>query len=364
MKTTFECPRIVARGVPTPSEWRATASRPPVALTDVQPPPGRGTHNDYHSDADYWWPSPSGGQFKRRDGESYPDAFIAHRAVIWELKWRVSTLAFYYAPGTATEGPLVEQLDRFFVDPQSRMTPHFRYSQAIGGRNTGRSQGLIDGLHLCETAVCIWRLRTIAPGVRVFRAAAQWCGQFLDYLLTDPWALRESERENNHASAYWLMVASMCIAAGREAPALAAARWFVDVLLGQQMDDRGFFRAELARSKPLAYSVFQLATVVHLAHVLGLLGLRVWHEQSSRGRCLTHACDALLRYFTSGQWEHGRDVSEHDEWWQQHPWLRVAARGLDRPDLLDVFHALPTRPITREFARNTPAWVLASWELS
>jgi len=58
----------------------------------------------------------------------------------------------------------VKHLHAWFVNPDTRMNASLLYSQAIKGRFTGRSIGVIDTLHLAEVAlgrrgVCAGRKR-------------------------------------------------------------------------------------------------------------------------------------------------------------------------------------------------------------
>jgi hypothetical protein len=129
------------------------------------------------------------------------------------------------------------------------------------------------------------------------------------------------------------------------------------------MDERGLFPAELARTKPLGYSVFQLTTALLLGQVLAMLDLPVWESRNAKGQTIETACDRLMSYYTHRTWNFERDISGHDEWWQKLVWLRIAAQAFSRGDMAGLFANLPQRPVTSEMARNSPAWIMSPWEV-
>src|SRR6185437_12604520 len=54
---------------------------PPVTTTATRSDRSPGGRHDFFSEGDYWWPDPKnpGGPYIRRDGESNPQNFVAHR---------------------------------------------------------------------------------------------------------------------------------------------------------------------------------------------------------------------------------------------------------------------------------------------
>jgi hypothetical protein len=73
-------------------------SEPPVTITATRAPRGEGGPHDFYSEGDYWWPDPadSSKPYIRRDGETNPANFDAHRAAMRRLSVIVPALVAAY----------------------------------------------------------------------------------------------------------------------------------------------------------------------------------------------------------------------------------------------------------------------------
>ncbi len=70
----------------------------PVTITATRAPRGQGGPHDFYSEGDYWWPDPSDSTkpYVRRDGETNPANFDAHRAAMRRLSMIVPALVAAY----------------------------------------------------------------------------------------------------------------------------------------------------------------------------------------------------------------------------------------------------------------------------
>src|SRR6266496_3352189 len=66
----------------------------PVTITAFSSPRSAGGPHDYFSEGDYWWPDPRdpNGPYVRRDGETNPENFVAHRNAMRRLSQIVPAL--------------------------------------------------------------------------------------------------------------------------------------------------------------------------------------------------------------------------------------------------------------------------------
>ncbi|MFL5606143.1 MAG: alginate lyase family protein, partial [Gemmatimonadaceae bacterium] len=66
----------------------------PVTVTAVRASRSAGGPHDFYSEGDYWWPDPSDSTkpYIRRDGETNPDNFVAHRDAMRRLSQIVPAL--------------------------------------------------------------------------------------------------------------------------------------------------------------------------------------------------------------------------------------------------------------------------------
>ncbi|WP_199616360.1 alginate lyase family protein [Paenibacillus alkalitolerans] len=133
---------------------------PLMSITDHPAKRSAGGKHDYYSNGDYWWPNPDTPDdlpFVRRDGESYPGAFSAHRKALRSMRSHVANLTAGYAlTGQRTYAEKAAALLRtFFLDESTRMNPHLLYAQAIPGVCMGRGIGIIDTLHLIDVPASV-----------------------------------------------------------------------------------------------------------------------------------------------------------------------------------------------------------------
>src|SRR6185437_2764622 len=127
-------------------------NEPPVTITASNSPRSAGGPHDFFSEGDYWWPDPANpkGPYIQRDGMSNPDNFVEHRRAMIRLSLIVPALAAAYKLTGERQysAAAARHLRAWFIDSDTRMTPHLLYAQAIQGRFTGRGTGIIDTLHL------------------------------------------------------------------------------------------------------------------------------------------------------------------------------------------------------------------------
>src|SRR3954465_14984311 len=124
----------------------------PATVTAVRASRSAGGRHDFYSEGDYWWPNPkdTAGPYTRRDGETNPDNFVAHRDAMRRLSQIVPTLTAAYSltHDRRYAARAVDHLRAWFVTESTRMNPNLLYGQAIKGVSTGRGIGIIDTIHL------------------------------------------------------------------------------------------------------------------------------------------------------------------------------------------------------------------------
>jgi beta-galactosidase len=314
---------------------------------------------DYFSMGDYWWPNPKtadGLPYVRRDGESNPRNFDAHRLALREMRDAVAALAAaYVVSGDATYATRAsEWLRVFFVDPATRMNPNLNFAQAIPGVSPGRGIGIIDTLHLCEVALAAEAIAK-APSVDhvTLEAVRAWFADYLQWLLTSRHGHDEATAKNNHSVAYWLQVAVFARYAGNPAAVDQARRVFTGTLLPTQLAPDGSFPRELARTKPLGYSIFQLDNVALLADVLSTPQQDLWHYRLNDGRNVGQAIAFLFPYLEApARWPFAPDVSHFEAWPVRQAALLLGGLRLHRPEYLELWRRLDPNPSDLEVRRN------------
>lgn len=338
---------------------KAALAQEPITITQFRAKLSEGGANDFYSNGDYWWPDPTkpdGLPYIQRDGESNPGNFSAHRQCVMQLRDSVAALAAAYrvTGDDRYVRKTAELLRVFFLDPATRMNPHLQFAQAIPGRTPGRGIGIIDTLHLAEVPLAI-RAMEKSPALmpETLAGLKQWFGEYAGWMLASKNGREEAEAGNNHAVAYWLQIAAFAQLTGDESQLAECRRRFKEVFVAKQMASDGSFPAELRRTKPYAYSIFQLDNMATLCQVLSTPEHDLWNFALPDGRGIRQAIAFLYPYLADkSQWPRPPDIQAWDGWPARQPCLLFAGLALDEATYLELWRKLPPDPTDAEVRRN------------
>lgn len=332
----------------------------PITVTAVEAPRSAGGRHDFYSEGDYWWPDSDDpeGPYVRRDGETNPDNFVAHRDAMRRLSLIVPTLtSAYLLTGEARYAAhAMRHVNAWFVDEATRMAPHLLYGQAISGRVTGRGIGIIDTIHLVEVAQAVRVLeRTGYLTLEAAEPVRGWFEAYLDWMTSHPYGIDERNHGNNHSSAWALQVAAFARLVGDEAHLAAIRRQFRTELLPEQMAVGGHFPKEVSRTKPYAYSLFNLDVLSMVAEVASVPGDDLWTFELADGRGMRQALAFIVPYIADpATWPYPPDVMYHEAWPIRHPALLFGGLALEEPAYVALWHTLEADPTEDEVIRNYP----------
>ncbi|MBT8056472.1 MAG: alginate lyase family protein [Gammaproteobacteria bacterium] len=332
----------------------------PVTVTAARSSRSAGGPHDFYSEGDYWWPDPEDpdGPYVRRDGLTNPDNFVAHRRAMVRLSDIVGTLASaWLLTGEAKYAMQAGgHLRAWFVDEATRMNPSLLYGQAIKGRVTGRSIGIIDTIHLAEVARGAKRLGEAgALPADLYAGVQAWFADYLEWLQTHPFGQREREHPNNHGVCWSMQAAAFADLVGNETVLEWVRNQFKTVYLAEMMAPDGGFPAELARTKPYGYSLFVLDATAMVAQIASTPNDNLWTFTLPDGRGMARGLEFLVPYIDDkSAWPYGQDVLYWDEWPVRHPSLVFGGLQLNRPEYLELWRGLEADPETPEVIRNLP----------
>jgi len=318
-----------------------------------------GGPNDFYSNADYFWPDPAkpdGLPYINRDGESNPGNFNEHRVAMREMRDAVAALAAAYKI-TGEDRYVIKAtalLRVFFLDPATRMNPHLQFAQAVPGRSTGRSWGIIDGLHLAEVPPAIMAMQS-SPAFPpdLLNGLKQWFQAMTDWMMTSEPGRTEAAAKNNHSVAFFVQIAAFAKFTGDEARLTESRRQFKEVFVPNQMAADGSFPLELQRTKPYAYSIFQLDNMAILCQVLSVPGDDLWKFQLPDERGIRRAMAYLYPFLADkSEWPLPPDVQAWKGWPARQPSLLFAGFALGETKYLDLWRKLPADPADAEVRRN------------
>ena len=331
----------------------------PLTITSDRAKLSEGGANDFYSNGDYWWPNPDkpdGLPYVQRDGQSNPDAFFHHRMAVRDTRDAVAALgaAYKLTNDDRYAAKSAELLRVFFLDPATRMNPHLQYAQAIPGVSPGRGIGIIDALHLIEIPPAVEAM-TKSPAMPsdVVSGLRKWFGELAEWMVTSKNGRDEAKTKNNHAVAYDLQLAVYAKFAGDEKKVAECRRRFKELFLVDQMALDGSFPRELKRTKPYAYSIFQLDNMATLAQVLSTPEESLWLYALPDGRGMRKATAFLYPYLADkSKWPHKPDVQAWEGWPARQPALLFAGVALGEQKYIDLWKRLPPDPTDPEVRRN------------
>ncbi|HVM61303.1 MAG TPA: alginate lyase family protein [Verrucomicrobiae bacterium] len=330
-----------------------------ITITKFHAEHSPGGPNDFYSNGDYWWPDPTkpdGLPYIQRDGESNPNNFSQHRLAVRNLRDAVAALGAAYKITGDDRYPrkAVDLLRVFFLDEKTRMNPNLQYAQAVPGRSTGRGTGIIDTLHLAEVPLAIEAMqKSPAFPPDVLTGLRRWFGEMATWTTTSKNGQEESAAKNNHAVAFWLQIACFSRFTGDEAKLAECRRQFKEVFVPDQMAADGSFPLELKRTKPYAYSIFQLDNMTTLCQVLSTTEDDLWKFELPDGRGIRKAVAYLYPYLADkSTWPLKPDVQAWEGWPVRQSCLLFAGLAFHDQWYLDLWKKLPPDPTSPEVRRN------------
>jgi hypothetical protein len=348
---------------------RAALTVAPRTVTAVSNPRSAGGRQDFSSEGDYWWPDPQNpsGPYIRRDGLSNPDNFSAHRLLLIEFAELVSALAAAFAITSDDRfaAAALHHLRAWFVNPATRMNANLAYAQAIHGVCTGRGIGIIDTVHLAEVALATEAVRNSAAWQTGDDAIIAWFAAYLQWLTTHPHAVEERDEANNHGTCWALQAAAFARVSANSAMLHFCRRHLLEVLLPTQMAPNGSFPLELARTKPYAYSLFNLDVMSALARMLSTPDGDLLAHTRPDGRSLVRGMQFIAPFVANkARWPYAHDVMYWQDWPVRHPSLLFAAQAAGRRDWLELWKRLPADPQEPEIRRNFPIRFPTLWNVA
>jgi len=332
----------------------------PITITAEHCPRSAGGLHDFFSEGDYWWPNPvdTSGPYIQKDGLSNPDNFTAHRKAMIRFSQIVGSLTSAYII-TKNEKYLVQafkHLKAWFIDTATLMNPSLLYAQAIKGKVTGRSIGIIDMIQMMEVAQSV---RVMENASAIKRAGLQkikkWFEDYLEWVTTHPYGIEEREAKNNHGTCWVMQVSVFARLTGNINLLEECRQRFKTVLLPGQLGLDGSFPLELKRTKPYGYSLFNLDAMATVCHVLSDKKNNLWDVTLADNRSLKKAIEFMYPFvLKKDTWNYSQDVMYWNDWPVAHPFLLFGFEKYHEANWFRLWKSLEHFPQTEEVIRNLP----------
>lgn len=339
----------------------------PITVTAARANRSSGGLHDYFSEGTYWWPDPEepNGPYIRKDGLVNPDNFDDHLEALQRFSMISGTLtAAYLLTGEKVYAEqAIKHLKAWFVNPATRMNPHFLYAQAIHGRVSGRGIGIIDGIHLIDPAQSV-KVLANSPYLSTedLTIIKSWFNDLINWLKTHPYGIEEMNWRNNHGTWWHTQVAAFASLTGDLKTLEFCKNRMIEVLIPNQMAHDGSFPLELERTRPYAYSFFNTDGMIALAFFLSQELDDMWEFQLEDGRGVKKAVDFMHHYTKRKElWPLNADVDFWDELPNRRPFLVLAALGYQNSAYMDTWLAIPDKELSNEGWRNLGLKNLLLW---
>ena len=332
----------------------------PITVTANKTDRSAGGIHDFYSDGDYWWPNPAdvNGPYIQKDGQSNPNNFNAHRLAMIRFSQIVGNLASAYAithEERYVKAAMVH-LKAWFINDSTYMNPSLLYAQAIKGKVTGRSTGLIDMIQLTEVAQGI-RIMENAKSVNQeeLKKIKYWFTQYLNWVTTHPYGVEEREAKNNHGTCWILQVAIFAKLTGDQALLDYCSNRVKTVIYPNQLAQDGSLPLELKRTKPYGYSLFDLDALTAVAKILSTKSDNLFTYTLPDGRNLIKTVEYLVPFvMDKSTWTFPKDVMYWDEWPVAQPFLFFASQQYKDKKYFTTWERLEHFPTNGEVLRNLP----------
>ncbi|MCC5841975.1 MAG: alginate lyase family protein [Opitutales bacterium] len=256
-------------------------TRSPESPTDKPEPGPSGILQDYYHPAPYWWPNPkskNGLPYIRKDGERVPGTKMYEpesnrydRTRLQRLFEDATTLslAAFITGDPSFSAHATRWIDRWFLNPDTRMNPHLTYAQIRWGRNQNRGfqTGVIetkDFYFFLDAVRLLHHIGAITD--EMLLGIRSWMRDFLEWLLSSEQGSKEAQARNNHGTYYDLQVAAIAaFLEDYETLFMTLAR--AEERIPLQITPEGVQHEEMTRTMTAHYSCFTLQGWLNLLNL-------------------------------------------------------------------------------------------------
>ncbi|MEI8058764.1 MAG: alginate lyase family protein [Ferruginibacter sp.] len=350
--------KVLKKSILEQGRWALTQQ--PLTITSAKSERSAGGLHDFFSEGDYWWPNPENldGPYIQKDGLSNPANFTAHRKALIRFSQIIGSLTSAYI--IAKEDKYIQQailhLNAWFIDTATLMNPSLLYAQAIKGKATGRSIGIIDMIQMIEVAQSVMVMEKAgALHQETLQKIKNWFSQYLQWVTTHPYGIEERDAKNNHGTCWVMQVSVFAKLVNNNQLLDECKNRFTQILIPNQMDKDGSFPLELKRTKPYGYSLFNLDAMATIYQVLSTKNNNILDIAFKDSRNLKTAITFMFPFVANKKtWKYPADVMYWNEWPVAQPFLLFGYNRYLNKKWFALWKKLAHFPSTEEVIRNLP----------
>ncbi len=329
-----------------------------------------GTHHDFYSEGDYWWPDEKNpnGPYIRKDGLTNPANFTAHREALIRFSQLSGALASAYVLTNDKKyaDKLALHLKAWFVNQDTKMNSNLLYAQAIKGVAKGRGIGIIDTVHLVEVTKAIKAIENSSALSKAdLDAIKLWFSNYLNWITTHEYGIAERDNGNNHSVCWTMQVAAFADLTKDTKTMDFCRNFYKTSLLPNQMDKDGGFPLELKRTKPYGYSLFNLDAMTSICQLLSTKQDNLFDYTTPDGKNLELGIKFMIPNIENKSlWPFQHDVMYWEEWPVRQSSLLFGGIAFKNKKYIELWKSLKANVTTPEIIRNMPVKYPILWVLN
>lgn len=296
--------------------------------------------HEYISMAIYYWPDPTkadGKPYINKDGQVNPekndnDKYDAARFSKMLSAVNTLSLAYYLTDNQSYAKHSAELLRAWFLNTDTKMNPNLDYGQGVPGKYTGSYSGIIDTSALISVIDSVKMLEKSENWTQEDSTGLKkWFSDYVDWLQQSNFGKKEAATTNNHSVWHDAQVASFAYYAGREDVSKNIVEQAKTKRIAVQIQKDGSMPRELARTRSMDYTMYNLEAFTTLAQIGEKVGVDLWNYTSEDGKSIKLAYSYLYPYLQDkSNWKYENIVQENSKSFA--PYLTIAAQKLNNPD--------------------------------
>ncbi|CAE6464225.1 unnamed protein product [Rhizoctonia solani] len=198
-----------------------------------------------------------------------------------------------------------KEINTWFIDPATSMTPNLNYAQVKRGPGSqiGQHTGVLDLKCMSKLVSGVLMLRNgSAPAWtgELDSGLKTWVNSYIGWLTTNELALQEKAATNNHGSFYFNQLAALQILVDDTAGAKKTIQEYFEGIYQGQISANGDQPLETARTRPYHYRAYNLAAMIVNARIGEYVGYDAWQLKTKDGATIQDACNYAMT-FTAAQ---------------------------------------------------------------
>ncbi len=265
--------------------------------------PPSGDIHDYISCGPYWWPDPTkpNAPYIRKDGESNANVLTPDKINLSIMAKGIIRLsmAYFFTDDEKYARKAVENLKIWFIDPETKMNPNLNFGQTIFGRNDGKGRGagmietytfveMLDGIELLKKSSSFKKTGEVE--------LKKWFSEYLNWMMTSDVGNQEYKAKNNHGVAFDVLATRIALFLDKKDIAQKYITEFPVRRIFAHIEPDGSQPLELARTRALHYSTFNLAHMLDMCCIAKTENVYLFDLKSTDNRSIPKAFDFLSQY--------------------------------------------------------------------